>query len=131
MDKEVAKHNDKGVCIPASASGDTKQGMSIDDIRYGDVSMNGNGGGRANTTAMAKQLNVEKPVGILAPADTDGNNDARYGNEAAHDDNEHDNDGQRVTSSVAIEQMSAQLGQRCQRKAGGNAGATRVTTPMQ
>ncbi len=107
MDKEVAKHNDKGVCIPASASGDTKQGMSIDDIRYGDVSMNGNGGGRANTTAMAKQLNVEKPVGIVAPADADGNNNAGYGNKASHDDNEHDDNGQRVTSGIAIEQTSA------------------------
>jgi hypothetical protein len=131
VDNKVAKYNDKGVCIPASASGDTKRRTGIDDTRYGNDSMDGNGGRSANATVMAKQLNVEKPVGILAPADTDGNNDARYGNEAAHDDNEHDNDGQRVTSSVAIEQMSAQLGQRRQRKAGGNAGATRVTTPMQ
>jgi hypothetical protein len=130
VDNEVAKYNDKGVCIPASALGDTKRGTGVNDTRYGDDSIDGNGGGRANATVIAEQLNIEKPVGILALADADGNDEAGYGNKAMHDDNKHDDDGQRVTSSAAIEQTSARLGQRRQRKAGGNAGVTRATTPV-
>jgi hypothetical protein len=87
------------MCIAASVSGDTKQGTGIKDTGDGDDAMDGNGGGRANATAMAQRLNADKPFGILVPADVDGNNntmyggdDTEYGNKAAHDNDKNGND---------------------------------------
>jgi hypothetical protein len=68
-----------------------------------DDATGGNDGGRANATAMGLMPGFArarankafqgsgKAVGISAPANADANNDIGYGDKAAHDKKEHDN----------------------------------------